>query len=156
MNKTTRNRIIAIFFGLLMLGSTATYAILQAYNFFGTGARQQSTLPSSYIVNGKLSDTQEQLIEQNQGTVVQFYYSGDCLECLQQRSTLESVVSQNNGQIYLEEIQTQSTPAQNIIMKSYKDSKFLTNASLNDIQNAFCDVLLYPPADCALRNLNTS
>lgn len=156
MNKTTRNRLIAIFFGVLMLGSTATYAVIQAYNMFGNSKQQTATLPSTNIVQGKLGDSVEQLILSQSGTVVQFYYSTNCLDCLKQRSVLENYANQNSQQIYLEEIQSQNMTAQNIIMKSYRDSKFLTSASQSDIDNAFCDVLIQPPASCALRNLNTS
>lgn len=154
MNKSAKNKLIAIFFGIVMLGSVATYALIQAYNFFGT-PQQTAQLPSTNIVQGKLSSNVEQLIMSNRGTVVQFYYSSDCLSCVQQKNILESSANQNS-QIYLEEIQTSSTPAQNIIITSYKDSKTLTNASVTDIQNAFCDVLLYPPAACAIRNLTSS
>lgn len=156
MDKTAKNRLIAIFFGILMLGSTATYALIQAYNLFGTNTQQTPKLPSSNIVQERLSDAVEQLIQANGGTVVQFFYSTNCLDCVRQRNVLESYANQNPQQIYLEEIQTQNAVAQNIIMKSYRDTKTLTSASESDIQNAFCDVLINPPAACALRNLNTS
>lgn len=158
MKKGTRNKFIAIFFGLMMVGSTATYALMQAFNFFGTSQTQQTQaqLPNSNIVQEKLSDAVEQLIMSQQETVVQFYYSSNCLQCVTQRNVLEKYVNQNAGQIYLEEIQTSNAPAQNIIMKSLLNEKTLTNASESDIQNAFCDVLVQPPANCALRNLNTS
>jgi hypothetical protein len=156
MNKTTRNRIIAIFFGILMLGSTATYALMQAYNFFGTNKQQNVQLPSSFIVEGQLSSEQEQLIMSQYKTAVQFYYSSDCLNCVHQRNVLENYVNQNSGQIYLEEIQTKSQVTQNIVMKSYRDTLMLANATQSDIENAFCDVLLQPPASCALRSLNTT
>jgi hypothetical protein len=155
MKKETRNKLIALFFGIMMLGSTATYALMQAFNFFGT-PQTQAQLPSSYIVQEKLSDAVEQLIMSKQATVVQFYYSPSCLGCVRQRNVLESYVNQNTGQIYLEEIQTSNPVAQNIIMKSLLDQKTLSNANENDIQNAFCDVLIHPPAQCALRKLNTS
>jgi hypothetical protein len=157
MKKDTRNKFIAIFFGLMMLGSTATYALMQAYNLFGASQQNQSAqLPSSYIVQEKLSDAVEQFIMSKQATVVQFYYSSNCLECVRQRNVLESYVNQNAGQIYLEEIQTSNPVAQNIIIKSLLNEKTLTSASESDIQNAFCDVLIQPPAACALRTLNTS
>lgn len=154
MKKATKNKLIAIFFGIVMLGSVATYALMQAYNFFGT-PQQAAQLPSTNIIQGNLSSNVEQLIMSNGGTVVKFYYSSDCLSCVQQKNILESSANQNSL-IYLEEIQTPSAVAQNIIITSLKDSKTLTNASADDIQNAFCDVLLQPPAACALRGLNTS
>jgi hypothetical protein len=157
MKKETRNKFIALFFGIMMLGSTATYALMQAFNFFGTPQQNQAAqLPSSYIVQEKLSDAVEQFIMSKQATVVQFYYSPNCLECVRQRNVLESYVNQNTGQIYLEEIQTSNPVVQNIIMKSLLDQKTLSNANESDIQNAFCNVLIHPPAACALRNLNTS
>jgi len=155
MNKTVRNRFIAIFFGILMLGSTATYAIIQAYNFFGA-PQNAIKLPATNIVQSRLTSDQEHLIMQNGGTVVQFYYSNDCLNCVKQRNSLENFASQNPQQVYLEEIQAQNVTAQNVIMTSYRDNKALTSASDSDIQNAFCDVLVQPPAVCALNNLNTS
>ena len=155
MKKETRNKFIAIFFGLMMLGSTATYALMQAFNFFGT-PKTQAQLPSSYIVQERLSDAVEELIISQQRTVVQFYYSPNCLQCIRQRNVLESYVNQNVGQIYLEEIQTSNAPADNIIMKSLLNEKTLINANESNIQNAFCDVLIQPPAQCALRNLNIS
>jgi hypothetical protein len=157
MKKETRNKLIALFFGIMMLGSTATYALMQAFNLFGTSQQSQTgQLPSSYIVQEKLSDAVEQLIMSEKGTVVQFYYSSNCLDCVRQRNVLESYVNQNQGQIYLEEIQTSSSVSQNIIIKSLLNEKTLTNASESDIQNAFCDVLIHPPAACVLKNLNTS
>jgi len=153
MDKTTTNRVIAILIGILMLGSTATYALIQAFNYFGTNKQQNTNLPSSYIVQEQLTDTQEQTIISQYKTVVQFYYSPDCLDCIRQRNILENFVNQNKGQIYLEEIQIKNQTLQNIIMKSYKDTIKLSNANQNDIENAFCDVLLQPPALCALRSL---
>lgn len=155
MKKSTRNKIIAIFFALVMLFPGFIY--LQKYNLFGSDQQQnQGKLPSNNIVQQRLDDATEQLIISQQGTVVQFYYSVDCAQCGRQKSVLENYVSQNTGQIYLEEIQSSNAVAQNIIMKSYRDTKILSNANDSDIQNAFCDVLLQPPAQCALRNLNTS
>ena len=156
MNKTTTNRIIAILIGILMLGSTATYALMQAFNYFGTNKQQNAQLPSSYIVQEQLTDDQEKTIMSEYKTVVQFYYSTDCLNCIRQRNVLENFVNQNSGQIYLEEIQTKNQVPQNIVMKSYRDTRLLANATQSDIENGFCDVLLQPPAQCALRNLNTS
>ena len=156
MNKTITNRVIAILIGILMVGSTATYALIQAFNYFGTNKQQNTNLPSSYIVQEQLSNDQEQYIISQRGTVVQFYYSADCLDCVRQRNILESFMNQNKGQIFLEEIQTKNQVTQNIVMKSYRDTIMLSNASESDITNAFCDVLLNPPAQCALRNLNTS
>jgi thiol-disulfide isomerase/thioredoxin len=156
MNKTTTNRIIAIFIGILMVGSTATYALMQAFNYFGTNKQTNVSLPSSYIVQEQLTDDQEKTIMSEYKTVVQFYYSTDCLNCIRQRNVLENFVNQNSGQIYLEEIQTKNQVPQNIVMKSYRDTRLLGNATQSDIENAFCDVLLQPPAQCALRNLNTS
>lgn len=156
MGKTTRNRIIAIFIGILMVGSTATYALMQAFNYFGTNKQANASLPSSYIVEEQLTDDQEKTIISQYKTVVQFYYSSSCLECVRQRNVLESFVNQNSGQIYLEEIQIKNQVLQNIVMKSYKDTIKLANATESDIQNGFCDVLLEPPAQCALRNLNTT
>lgn len=156
MKKETRNKLIAIFFGLIMLGSTATYALMQAYNFFGVPQQNQATLPTTYIVQGRLSNDVEQLIMSKGGTVVQFYYALSCVNCVGQKNILVSAVNQNQGQIFLEEIQTTNQTAQNIIIESYKDTKYLTDASQSDIQNAFCDVLLQPQPQCALRNFNTS
>lgn len=157
MDKTARNRIIAIMFGILMLGSTASYAVIQAYNFFGTnGNQQQTSLPSSNIVQQQLTSVQEQQIMQNGGTIVQFFYSSACLECVTQRNILESYANQNPQQVYLEEIQTNNVTAQNIIIKSGTNSVVLSHAVQSDIDNAFCDVLIQPAATCALRNLNTS
>jgi thiol-disulfide isomerase/thioredoxin len=156
MNKTTTNRIIAIFIGILMVGSTATYALMQAFNYFGTNKQTNVSLPSSYIVQEQLTDDQEKTIMSEYKTVVQFYYSTDCLNCIRQRNVLENFVNQNSGQIYLEEIQTKNQVPQNIVMKSYRDTRLLANATQSDIENGFCDVLLQPPAQCALRNLNTS
>ena len=156
MNKTTRNRIIAIFIGILMVGSTATYALMQAFNYFGNSNQQNAQLPSSYIVEEQLTDAQEKAIMSQYKTVVQFYYSPSCLDCVSQRNALEKSVNQNSGQIYLEEIQTKTQVMQNIVMKSYRDTRLLSNATQIDIENAFCDVLLQPSAQCALRNLNTS
>jgi hypothetical protein len=158
MNKTTRNRIIAIFIGILMVGSTATYALIQAFNYFGTNKQGNVSLPSSYIVKEQLTDAQEQTIISQYKTAVQFYYSTDCLDCVTQRNVLENFVNQNQGQIYLEEIQIKNQILQNIVMKSYKDTITLPNANQTDIENAFCDVLLQPPVLCLLRtqNLNTT
>ena len=147
--KLTKSKIIGIFFIILML--------IPAYSFI-SGIRTsqpptESTLPGTNIIDYELTAQQEELLLQNGKVVAKFVYSVNCLECLQQKSYLESFAKQYSNQIFLVEISNATSQKSTLIVNSLRGSDTLTNVTQENILNAFCELMLQPPIDCALRKI---
>jgi hypothetical protein len=147
------NRIVviafALFFIFLMIGS-----------MFVPGLRQSSisnqnsvTLPSSNIVESELTPEQENLAMQDGKTILKFYYTKACIECINQKPFLESIANQLSDQVILEEVINQNEKVPTLLVFSYYSQKNLFNATSDQIINTVCDVMLKPPPSCIVRKV---
>jgi hypothetical protein len=147
--KLTKSKIVGIFFIILML--------IPAYSFI-SGIRtaqppSEATLPGTNIIDYELTAQQEDLLLQNGKVVAKFTYSINCLECLQQKSYLESFARQYSNQIFLVEISNATVHTSALHANSLRGYETLANVTQENILDVFCELMLQPPVDCALRKV---
>jgi len=141
--------VMALFFIFLMVGSMFVPGAMRQSNSNGNSV----TLPSSNVVEYELTPEQENLALQNGKTILKFYYTQACIQCINQKPFLESIASQFGDQIILEEVINQNERPSTLLVFSYYSQKNLFNATADQIINAVCDVMLNPPASCAIRKV---
>lgn len=146
-----KSAIIGIFFIVLMLGSTIAYSIMSAIRT--PQSQDETKLPDTNIIDYNLTANQEEILLQNGRVIARFTYSINCLECLQQKSYLESFAKQYSDQIFLEEIKDATVQNSTLAVNSLRGSDTLTNITQENVLNVFCDLMLQPPVDCVLRKV---
>ena len=152
--KLSSKRFMSIFFLIIMIGSTASYAVIQSVNFFGSPKQNPNDIPKSNIINYEVNPSIKDAIIKSGYTVIQFYYRAGCLDCSAPKSLVENIATNNKNQVFLEEFDTANGTVPHAVITSYKDSKILNNATEVDISNALCDLMASPSPElkCALRN----
>lgn len=147
-----RSAVIGIFFIILMLGSTVAYSVISAIRVSQPG--EETSLPETNVIDYELSASQEKLLLQNGKVIAKFAYGVSCWECPQQKSYLESFARQYPNQIFLEEIAGNATVKNSILtFNSIRGYETLTNITQENILDVFCELMVQPPVDCALRNI---
>jgi len=146
-----RSAVIGIFFIILMLGSTIAYSIMSAIRTPQNEGK--TTLPETNIIDYELTAQQKELLLQEGIVIAKFTYNINCLECLQQKSYLESFARQYSNQIFLIEIINATTQKSSLIVESLRGYETLTNVTWENALDIFCESMLQPPVDCALRNV---
>ena len=149
--KLDKKTVVSLFFIILMAGSTATYALLQA-------VRQPVTevnLPSSNVVNYELTEEQENLLMQNGKTILKYIYSQSCEGCLQKKNVLDSVAADKtfSDQVMVEQILSSKQGLPILTVVSYRGQKVLTNYTNDDLVDALCEMMVQPPVGCAVRKI---
>lgn len=142
--------IIAIVIMFLMVGSTLAYSFLQSVR---TPKTNQTSLPEKNIIDYELTLDQENTLIQNGVTVAKFSYSTSCIECLQYKSSLESLTNQFSNQMILEEISGNTDMSLTLTSLRNPSGIMLKNMTNDNIANALCKVLTQPPIGCAVRNV---
>lgn len=142
--------VFALFLIFLMVGSIITSGVLQSLK---PSTQSEVTLPSTNIVEYELTTEQENYILQMGKTILKFYYTQTCIECLNQKPFLESVANQFSDQIVLEEVIKQNEKVPTLLVFSYYKQENLFNATREEIIDVICDVLLKPPPGCIVRKV---
>ena len=152
--KLSSKRFMSIFFLVIMVGSTASFAVIQSANYFGTPKQNPNDIPKSNIVNYEVNPNIKDAIVKEGYTVIQFYYRSGCLECSAPKSLVENLALNNKNQVFLEEFDAANGTVPHAVITSYKDSRILNNATESDINGVLCDLMASPPPElkCALRN----
>jgi hypothetical protein len=73
--------------------------------------------------------------------------------CQEQKTYLEYITNQNSGKIILEELTDNNVNAPKANIRSQKGSDELVNATSDDVYDSLCNLMVYPPVDCALRKV---
>ena len=139
--KIPTSLLISSFLIFLMVGSTLTYFLLQAFRPVG-----MVVLPEKNIIDYELSVEQENLAIQKGKTLVKFYYSQDCEECELIKNYLEDFANKHKDQIILQKITTNSS--YEIKFSSFFGKRSLKNCTEQEIFKAFCDLMFNPPVEC--------
>ncbi|MEM7821785.1 MAG: hypothetical protein QXX38_03190, partial [Candidatus Aenigmatarchaeota archaeon] len=113
----------------------------------------ETKIPEKNIINYELNDRQKYILLQNGKVIAKFIYNINCLECLQQKSYLESFATQYSNQIFLEEITNTTTQNSTLFLESLRGYEVLTNVTQENAFNVFCELMLQPPVDCVLRKV---
>ena len=143
--------VIGIFFIFLMFGSTIAYTLLSAFRT--EEKKDEVELPKTSIVYEELEETVENLAVANGKTIIKLYYNVLCEGCQDQKTYLEYVTNQNSGKIILEELTDNNANAPKVNIRSQKGSDELVNATSDAVYDSLCNLIVYPPVDCALRKV---
>jgi len=144
---TKKVKMMALFFIVLMFGSTFAYGITQ---LFGE-QNEESQIPQDKILNYELNDQQRTYLLRKYFTLIEYRYSSGCMECIDMRKNLEKITTNSNGQIYLQEIL--SDGSDKITITSLNGQKIITNPTVNETQGAVCNLLLQRPIWCVTSQL---
>jgi hypothetical protein len=139
---TNKMKIMAIFFIVLMFGSTFAYGIM---NLLGQ-ENNQTQIPQDKILNYRLTDEQRNYLMQKGYTLIEYDYSSGCVECIDVKSNLERITQNSDGQIYLQEIISEG--ANRISIVSLNGQKTINKPTLNQTQEDVCNLLLQRPIFC--------
>lgn len=149
-----KSALIGIFFIVIMLGSTIAYSVISAVRFPQTTDKTNGIPTDTNVINYELTSQQQDILIQNGEVIAKYTYKINCLECTQQKSYLESFAGKHSDQVFLEIISGNVT-AQNstLDVNSLRGSNTLTNVTQENILSVFCELMLSPPVDCALRKV---
>ena len=146
--KPEKMKIAAIFIVFLMVFSSFAFIFVQTIN---PTPEKKVTLPTGNIVEHELEIDQERLALNMGKTIAKYYYYNGCLECIDKLAFLEYMASQFSGQIIIEKILTDSSAS--VTITSYYGQKILTNATQEEMMDAFCDLMIEPPIGCVTRKI---
>jgi len=144
---TKKMKIIALFFIMLMFGSTFAYGIMSLFN----QPSDQIQIPQEKILNYELNEQQRTYLLRRYFTLVEYRYSSGCLDCIDMKTELERITMNSEGQIYLQEIL--SDGSDKITITNLNGAKSITSPTVNETQEAVCNLLLQRPIWCVTTQL---
>jgi len=145
-NASTKQRVIAIVFILILVGSSVAYGIIALF-----GPKNNFSIPQERILNYKLSPLQVDLLVQNYFTVVEYNYTNGCIECIEIKNYLEDLTQNSDGQIYLQEILVSEKTSLHVI--NALNETLIEDPTPSQAINAVCDNLLSTPVWCAINRV---
>lgn len=145
------NKVIAIFFIFLMIGSSIAYAIISS---FRTQEDEEIKVPTQKIIAYELSDKQRQVLLSAGYTLIEYEFPNACLDCASNKQRLEIIAQQSDGQIYLQELIGSQT--EQIIITSFRGQEILKDDfTVDDIDTTICEMLAQKPLWCISAELIT-
>jgi len=139
---TKKMKIIALFFIVLMFGSTFAYGLMSLFS----QPTNQLQIPQDKILLYELNEQQKTYLLRRYYTLIEYRYSSGCLECIDMKNELERITFNSDGQIYLQEILSEGSDR--ITIKSLNGAKTITKPTANETQEAVCNILLQRPMWC--------
>jgi len=143
---SVKQRIAAIVFILILVGSTIAYGLISLL-----GPKNDYSIPKEKIINYKLSQTQVALLVQNYFTVVEYNYTIGCVECIQVKNYLEDLTQNSDGQIYLQEIIVNDSPRLYLI--NVLNETVIENPTPDQAIDVVCNNLISTPVWCAMNRI---
>ncbi|MEM5853588.1 MAG: hypothetical protein QXS37_01865 [Candidatus Aenigmatarchaeota archaeon] len=140
--------LLGVILVLLMFSSTLVYFLSP---FF------QPSLPEDNIVEYELSLNQKNMVLRQGRVLMEFFY-GNCENCTEKISFLESIADQYKDKTFLEKIfVNETTPKLHLIGFNvtsngiYLQERLLQGEEIvyENVMNNLCDIMIYPPVECA-------
>lgn len=142
--KTESRKAIAIFFILIMLGSTLAFAILNAFS-----PQQKSFgIPNERILNYRLTDRQREILIPNGFTLIEYSYPSNCFECLEVKKSLEDATQNSDNQIFLQELTISENETSVLTITNILNQTIIENPTLDNAIKAVCGLLINTPLWC--------
>lgn len=140
--KDKKGKLIALFFVILMFGSSFTYLVSE---FFGN-KNPEVTIPQSRIINYELNNDQRTLLLKKGYTLIEYFYPDGCLDCAKVKNKLEKIVQDSESQIFLQEI---SKATENkVVVTSFNGQKTIEGPVETELGTPVCEILLNKPLWC--------
>ena len=143
---TKKMKIVALFFIVLMFGSTFAYGIMSLFN----QPTEQLQIPGEKIINFELNKGQRSYLMRRGYTWVEYRYSSGCLECIDVRENLEKLTMTSDGQIYLQELLSDENK---ITVTSLNGQKSVTNPTIDQTEDEICNLLMQRSIWCVTSQL---
>lgn len=140
-------KIVALFFVVLMFGSTFAYGIMSLFN----QPTDQLQIPSDKIINYELNQQQKSYLMGKGYTLIEYRYPSGCLDCVDIRKNLERITMTSDGQIYLQELL--SDGSDKVTITSFNGQKVLIDPDVNQTEETVCNLLLQRPIWCVTSQL---
>lgn len=145
--KLDSKRVAAIVIGVIMLGSTFAFALLNIFS----SPEQQVKVPEERILNYRMKRELGELLLQNGYTVVEYLYSENCLPCLEVKNILEEATNNAENQMFLQEIVSNNTTEvpRIVIANAYtQTAKIFENPTVENVTKEVCSALTSPTVWC--------
>jgi hypothetical protein len=145
-----KSSLLGIFLLLLMVSSSLVYFI--------SSIIFQPTLPSGNVVDYELDVQQKNLVLRQGKVLIEFFYGKDCQNCQEKIYFLEDLAKQYSDKTFLEKISTNGNVSKlhfigfNITEnRVYLQEKLLEEENITEknVKDVLCEVMLYPPVECA-------
>lgn len=146
---TKTERFMAIFIGVIMLGSVIGFALMSTIN----PQQEAPEIPS--IINNELSTDEVIYILRSGKVLIENFYTSDCVECLDKKIELESFVNRFKDFTVLENVvvnQTNETRLQMIGIGGTILKLENTTINQNNLLEKFCSVAMSQPIECLLKD----
>ncbi len=136
----------------IMFFSTIAFSVIQGAFNSPTANGPAVELPSTNIIDQQLSEPQENLALQQGLTIITFRYGLNCGNCTEAQQLLESVAFDKvfGRQVVLSEINDAGVRSPEAIFMSIYGRKQISNITVDNVVNVLCDLVISPPATCAL------
>jgi len=142
-----KERIMAIFIGLVMVLSAAGFALNSAINQQGQPA-PGFNIPT--IVTRQLTTDETVYVLQNGRVLIEFLYADNCSECPGKISSLEGFAQKMSDFVVLEEVPANETSIH--IIGSGGKIEDIGNLTLSEqnLMSTFCGIAIAQPPECLI------
>ncbi len=130
-----------------MFGSTFAYGLMSLFN----QPTDQIQIPQDKILTYELTEQQKTYLLRRYFTLIEYRYSSGCMDCISMKNELERITLNSDGQIYLQEILSEGSDG--VTITSLNGAKTITNPTINETQEAVCNLLLQRPVWCVTTRL---
>ncbi len=145
-----KERLIAIFVGLVMIMSAAGFALNSAMNQGTTNTSPAINIPA--IVTRELTAEETVYALNYEGrAIIEYFYQENCTDCSEKTVALESFANRMGEFVVLQEMVGNETSLQ--ILGSQGRIVDMSNMTLSEgnLMDTFCEVAIAQPTECLMR-----
>jgi hypothetical protein len=142
-----KERIMAIFIGLVMVLSVAGFAFNSAIN---QNPDQNQGFNIPVIVTRQLTAEETVYVLQSGRVLIEFLYSENCTECPDKIVTLEGFAQRMNEFVVLEEAKGNETSLHIIGAGGKIENIWNMTLSEQNLMSTFCDIAIAQPPECLM------
>ncbi len=135
--KQKMSKLIAILFVVLMLGTT----IAMFVDVF-LKPSDKVEIPQNRVIHYQLTEAQVKALISNYQTVLEYEYPSGCLKCGSLLTTMEQWTMSSDNQMYLQEIQKDTSSSSKLTITSLRGQKILYDPTQEDARNDICEMLI--------------
>ena len=146
--KISKPAVISIFLLVITLSSMA-YGAFQSAQGANSQNKNSVELPSSNIIDYRLTSEQQRYLLRSGKTLIEFEYSLRCQSCSSVKAQAEALTNAVSDQVILSEIVVEDSSSLPIVrIESSYGRDVLTSATSDQMTASLCSLLASPPAWC--------
>jgi len=143
------SKVVALLFVMLMMVGTIGMFISVLLK-----PSDKVEIPGSRLITYRLTEVQLKEIIKNYYTNVEYVYPSGCMECGVILNSLEYWTAMSDNQIYLQEVQDDSSSSSKLTVTSLRGQEILHNPNEDEIKNDICDMLIDRSLFCLEINIS--